>query len=124
MKINPYNLDPFTRAYAECALWASNDESTPSGGEPMDKNYSIENLSQDALKRMIEDCEKFKAENNLGRIDMGRAGHCFWLSRNGHGTGFFDEHTIPEEDGERLQDASHKFGEVNLFVENGVIDFI
>lgn len=28
--------DAFTSAYIECALWSTNDESTPQGGEPLE----------------------------------------------------------------------------------------
>ena len=35
-------LDDFTLAYIECALWASNDDSTPQGGDPLDSNYGID----------------------------------------------------------------------------------
>lgn len=90
-------LDTFTRAYIECALWSSNDESDESGGEPLDRNYSADDIAPDTLARMIRDCEAFQHQH-IGALigsEIGddRAGHCFWLNRNGHGSGFWDEYS-------------------------------
>jgi hypothetical protein len=125
MNIDPYNLDPFTRAYVECALWAELDQSDPNtGGQPLDENYNVKDISQEALKKMSEDCRKFLNEHQKDILDsslshddaLARAGHNFFLSRCSHGTGFFDEDTQPEEVRERLQDAAQAFGEVHLEV--------
>lgn len=115
-------LDTFTRAYMICALWSTNDESTPSGGVPLDDNYGLENISEETAAVMIADCEKFQAENkdDIDGRDS-QAGHDFWLTRNGHGAGFWEKSDWPEEPGRRMTDASKAFGEFNLYVENGVI---
>lgn len=89
------SLDSFTRAYIEAMLWSSNDESTPSGGEPLDSNYDINDLTPKCLDKCIEDCNKFQKENaellsNNG-CDDSKNGHNFWLNRNSHGSGFWDE---------------------------------
>lgn len=57
------SLDDFTRQYIETALWSSNDESTPSGGEPLDKNYGVDDVDDKSLYKMIADCEKFQVDN-------------------------------------------------------------
>ena len=125
------DVEVMLRAYIECALWSSNDESDDSGGDPLDKNYSAEDLAPETLAKMREDCEAFLTAN-LADIENGtakdseeytaieRAGHDFWLTRNGHGAGFWDG-DLPEELGERLTKAAKAFGEVNLYVENGKI---
>lgn len=56
-------LDPFTRAYVECALWSSLDQSTESGGYPLDKNHGPEDIAPETLARMAEDCRQFQADN-------------------------------------------------------------
>ncbi|MFX7784369.1 hypothetical protein ABTJ92_19280, partial [Acinetobacter baumannii] len=49
------------------------------------------------------------------------AGHDFWLNRNGHGSGFWDG-DWPGEMGDRLDEASKKYGTVDLIVgEDGLI---
>jgi hypothetical protein len=52
--------------------------------------------------------------------DSGQGGHDFWLTRNGHGAGFWDG-DWPEEVGKRLTEASKKYGEVYLYVQDGKI---
>jgi hypothetical protein len=120
--------ETFLDAYITCALWSSNDESTPSGGEPLDKNYSRKNLSKDALQVMTEDCHVFQrmALVLLSQTpeDYGeeRAGHDFWLTRNGHGAGFWDRDL--GETGKKLTELAHLFGEQNLIVDKGVIEVL
>ena len=56
----------------------------------------------------------------MGAAQLG--GHDFWLTRNGHGAGFWDRSDcLPEDAGERLTDAAEKYGEVDLTVDDGVI---
>lgn len=111
------NMDKFTRAYIECALWSTNDNSNDQGGDPLDKNYSIEDLAPETLKYMIADCSAFQTLfwEDLSDLDLEQAGHYFWLTRNRHGAGFWDG-DYAKEVGKRLTDASHKFGEVDLYV--------
>lgn len=114
------NLDQFTIGYIACALWSSNDNSNDQGGDPLDQNYSAADFSPEALGKIIADCKKFQEDNAeiLAKIsypkndstDLAHAGHDYWLSRNGHGAGFFDEGF------NELQDASEAFGECNIEV--------
>jgi hypothetical protein len=111
-------LDEFTRQYLITALWAENDESDDSGGRPLDDNYSLYDLSEEALKAAIEDCKKFQEENfDLIKVDLSKSGHNFWLSRNGHGAGFFDDEALyGDDEADILQEKSHEYGEVYLYV--------
>ena len=117
-------MDDFTQAYIEAALWSSHDESDESGGEPFDANYSAEDIAPDTLQEMIQDCAKFQADNaehiqdeNLLRQSKfsadGAAGHDFWLTRNGHGAGFWDV-DWEEPAATALDAASEAFGEYDL----------
>jgi hypothetical protein len=134
------SLDAFTRAYMECALWSSNDESTPEGGEPIGDNYDLEDIAPQAWQSMIVDCKRFQKEHakllklaysydktacddDGKRLRPGtdynssKAGHDFWLSRNGHGAGFFDRGL--GDTGEKLQSAcgwKTSFPEINLYI--------
>jgi len=84
-------LDTFTKAYIEAALWTSTDESTPEGGEPMDANYGITDLAPETLERIKADCASFQGQHlEDNHDDVAQAGHDFWLTRNGHGAGFWD----------------------------------
>lgn len=118
-------------AYIEAALWSSNDESTPQRGEPLDANYSIEDIDADTLEKMIDDCSRFQEENaaDLALYDHPQwttaelGGHDLWLTRNGHGAGFWDRtDCLPKDAGERLTAAAKKYGEVYLYLgDDGVI---
>ena len=127
-------LDDFADGYVTAALWSSNDESDERGGEPLDRNYSVEDIAPGSLAQMVEDCAKFQQENaedlaQYADLREGRggewssdelAGHDFWLSRNGHGTGFWDRGA--GDVGDRLADAARKAGEQDLYVgDDGVI---
>jgi hypothetical protein len=124
-------LDDFTLAYIEAALWSSNDDSTPQGGEPLDANYGIDDIDPDTLAEMIEDCRRFQEENaaDLARYDHPQwtaaelGGHDYWLTRNGHGCGFWDRNDcLPADAGERLTAASEKCGEYYLYVgDDGIV---
>lgn len=127
-------LDSFTRQYLETMLWSTTDESTPAGGEPLDRNYSVDDIAPAALAAAIADCERFQAEN-AGALEAagdwlgdegGRDGdatttaaHLFWLNRNGHGRGFWEGDS---EACESLAAACEAFGELYPVVgDDGLI---
>lgn len=118
-------LDKFTMAYIEAALWSSNDESDEQGGEPLDKNYGVEDIAPETMEKIVADCTKFQAdnaeyltdENCLTRLDADeQGGHDFWLTRNGHGCGFWETSDWKKDAGIHLTSASKKFGECHLYV--------
>jgi len=115
-------MDPFTIAYIEAALWSSTDESDEQGGEPLDANYGLNDIAPETLASILNDCEAFQqdhAEDIGGELE--RAGHDFWLTRNGHGAGFWDG-DWDEGIGLRLTDASDVYGSVDLYVgDDGLI---
>lgn len=119
-RIGRPKLDEFTRSYAACALWSSNDNSDPeTGGEPMDRNYDIDDIEDETLWDMVDDCANFR-QQHAGLLEQSglsddRAGFCFWLSRCGHGSGFFDEGTEVDDE---LQEAAEVFGNVDLEVSD------
>jgi hypothetical protein len=90
-------LDDFSRfveAYADCALWCLKDEND----EPCDLN-NLSDLSPELKDQILNDCWGFWLESwslicrqhCRTRLDPAeQAGHDFWLTRNGHGAGFWD----------------------------------
>ena len=117
--------DAFTRQYMETALWSSTDESDDRGGVPLDKNYSISDISAKTRKDMIADCKQFQKVAAKAGIELDgpketQAGHDFWLTRNRHGAGFMDGHWYMPIAG-FLTDLSHSFGRVDLYVSRGKI---
>ncbi len=110
------DADEFFNSYVDTALWSSTDESDDQGGDPLDANYDRGDITKAALKRMRKDTDAFvRAHGSMIEGKEGRAGHDFWLTRNRHGAGFWDG-DWPEPDATILTDASHAFGEQNLYV--------
>ncbi len=116
-------MNVFTEAYITCALWATNDDN----GEPLDAYYDIRDIDPDTLRVMEDDCQKFQRENaediatwEGDYTSEEKAGHDFWLTREGHGAGFWDG-DWPEESGKRLTEASERFGEFGLYLAGETI---
>ncbi len=109
-------LSHFFSAYLECALWSTHDESTPDGGEPMDSNYGVEDIDETCMENMIRECGEFIDANraDLDSLSAAQAGHDFWLTRNGHGAGFWDRGL--GEVGKRLSKACEPYGSCDLYV--------
>ena len=112
-------LDKMLNSYIETALWSSIDDND----QPFDDNYSPDDLAPETITQMRSDCEDFLQANatDIDNLDIERVGHDFWLTRNRHGAGFWDGDYV-EPIGQRLTDASHVYGEVNLYVgDDGLI---
>ena len=112
------NVKAITLYYSACALW-----STPADDDD-DVEYCDEldaELSDETLAEMEKDCQKF-CENNKSDLqlfaeqgyDEAAVGHDFWLTRNGHGAGFWDRDL--GELGERLTKSAEGFGTSDLFL--------
>lgn len=108
----------FFTSYCEALLFTSTD----SDGEDLSREFTIDDLLKcseiDALRK---DCLDFQHQNRalltLAYTDeiytSSQAGHDFLLTQNGHGAGFFDRGH--HEVGERLTEAAHAFGTVELY---------
>ncbi len=120
------DLADFTRAYLTCALWAS----TPLGEPDSEADASLESLGYEVEDCCAEtksqarsDCEAFARDqyallqqafrNGYG---WGKAGHDFFLSRNGHGAGFFDRGREPQWNA--LQRAAKAWASTEQVTEN------
>jgi hypothetical protein len=110
-------LDAFTRAYLECALWSS----TGDDDQPLDDDHSTDDIAPEALQSAIDDCRSFQADNadDLDGLDAEKSGHDFWLTRNGHGAGFWDRGLGAL--GDRLSKASKFYGSCDLYVVDGKV---
>ena len=113
----PREFRAFHFGYVECALWSSSDED----GEPLD-GLGL-SLSDEAEAKLLADCaDFFNANRDLytaaGWPDV-QAGHDFWLTRNGHGAGFWDRGL---RDGDALSDIAHAYGTCDLYIgDDGMV---
>jgi hypothetical protein len=116
-------LEKFFDGYIECALWSSVD----GDGDPMEDNYDRNAIDPDTFKKMYEECENFYKENLEVLMSFCNelnknietaweyAGHDFWLTRNGHGAGYFDR-GVSDEVSEVLTKASKAAGTSDLYI--------
>ncbi len=94
---------------------------------PADDNYSAQDISLELWESIKADCARFQTEQAEWITDGHnlkstreystdeRAGHDFWLTRAGHGCGFWDG-DWSEPAATKLTEASKAFGEVGLYV--------
>lgn len=109
----------FISAYIECLLWAETD----AHGEPLDAHYNIYSLSAESHSRIMRDCHCFLLVASTSGIDLSgleaQTGHDFWLTRNSHGSGFWDRPEIYGEENARiLSIMSHCFGNCDPYISD------
>ena len=124
-------FEEFLAGYEEAALWSSIDTIKNDEGEEetvhLDDGYE---LHEETKTKFREDCKDFCdfAEPKLRRaIDCNgykavEAGHDFWLTRTGHGAGYWDRRQLPRELRDQLSDAARQAGNRELYIgDDGLI---
>jgi hypothetical protein len=109
-KGNTMKITKLVGQYLETAIWASTDED----GEPLDSRFVVDDFADEAVKQAEKDCLDFMAANDVGDLDDDDVGHNFWLTRNGHGAGFWDRGLGAL--GDRLTKASEAYGSCDVYV--------
>jgi hypothetical protein len=123
-------VDEILRGYIECALWSTNaDHLDPEGtgaAGALQEHFSPSDIAPEALASMRADCADFYRAN-VADLDeyaerMDRrpqwtgyemSGHDLWLTRNGHGVGFWDRDLGAL--GDRLSDMARPMGESYIY---------
>lgn len=110
-------MDPVLYQYLRTALWSSTDED----GEELHNKYGVDDFAPEAVAQAQRDIRKF--QHAAGRLldgqDMTSVAHDLWLTRNHHGSGFWDgDYDTPDQPdlGEKLTKIAHAMGEVNPYV--------
>lgn len=100
-------FEAFFVQYIETLLWSECDDD----GTPLDENYDASDLSDLARESMRKDCLDFVESNeHLFNGEYEQAGHDFALTRNRHGTGFWDRDPSMYADQTALTDAADDYG--------------
>lgn len=113
MKTQLSDLDPFLRGYVIAALFTT-DPNGPGGCEYSTSGRPEElfpRIPEEFLTQAREDCADFQtAQADLLKQagDEEQNGTDFWLTRNGHGAGFWDR---GYDVGRELSDACKPYGE-------------
>lgn len=123
--------DGFTRSYIDTALQLmSDDPDLPDGFVP-----DVEKLSTAGMQRMLADCAEFQrlhgdviSEAVHPRKKRGEwspealAGMDFWLTRCGHGVGFWEDDRWVEPHASAMDKTSENFGNQDLVLgDDGLI---
>jgi len=116
--------DAFFDAFIECALWSSTEcDEDGNMGSSLDEYYSADDIAPETVAALRKDCEDFWEANyallQRTEADDEQNGHDFWLTRNGHGAGFWDRGY--GEVGEELSKAAKVYGSVDLVVCDGKV---
>jgi len=105
----PYkDLDRFYETYVDSACWAEcPDSRTNSSTENL-----REELGKDTLKKMREDCARFlqRFGRMIGPHRIEKAACDFWLSRQGHGSGFWSRTEVWGILTDKLDEGARGFG--------------
>jgi hypothetical protein len=98
--------------YLEVALWSSLDFN----GKPLDKRYGLKDIDKSVSIQAKKDLNRFYSKAKHLIEDGNYEGNWvqdFWLSRNGHGAGFFDD---SGENGDMLQKIAEGFPHIDLYI--------
>ena len=115
----------FVDSFVECIIWTDEDSikegMSDNGEDPDTLELTRENFQAASLEEIISECRDFVVANwgdlqeysKTGRT-ADFAGHDFCLSRNGHGTGFWDRGV--GDLGDRLHEAAKVYGSASLYL--------
>lgn len=111
-------------AYIKCALWSSYDTLTDDDGDEYQESLDYYELAEGVRDELAKDLLAFVTDPAVSRdlegLSDSQIGHDFWLTRNGHGAGFWDRGL--GQRGDRLTKATKPYGEVNLYVgDDGLV---
>ena len=133
-------LDRFRKAYIGIALedFEAYLRDDPERGTPPDSGLYADDLDDDTYDEIAAECAVFwnrnrayilgcgvnnNYDNNGGRWSIEeRAAHDFYLTRNGHGAGFWDRPELWGYHKDRLTQDSEWFGPTNFEIgDDGIV---
>ena len=127
-------------SYLECAIWTEEERLKEEKEENLsvygkdselrdmipEIDLNIHNFSDNSKIKAYQDIKKFLeyAGDSVDGISEEQLGHDIWLSRNGHGSGFFDR-GYDKEIETKLMDSARKMGGCDLYLgDDGVLYFM
>ena len=119
-----YALDEFARGYVEAMFFTNGD--CGDEREWLLNDLGVEKLTKLSVETIKLECDAFLASMVNGRTirewldacddySLEQAGHDFWFSRQGHGTGYWDREQLDSDTRDVLESLcgwSKKFSEV------------
>lgn len=118
-------LETFLASYIQTAFWSTTD----GDDEPLEDSYSRDDIHENTVKKMAVECSAFWSRvdeypelvDYLNRHhEIETIAHDFWLTRCGHGAGFWDGDYGGY--GDQLTAIATSFGNIDLYVgDDGLI---
>ena len=114
-------LERMTRAYLEAALWTETDDDD----NPLDGTYTlgdfapgVREAAEAAVKQFLGDPRTLTVTGHPEfDFPAESLGHDLWLTRNGHGAGFWDREELkPHGWGDTLTKVASDMGEKYIYV--------
>lgn len=117
-------LDVMSQHYLICALWADSEE----GSRPRVTKQAREKAIADcrifcemAGPELLREVQRRKVDGYGAHPDCGEdhpefaaMGHDLWLTRNGHGAGFWDRKALEADElGDKLSEIARSMGSAN-----------
>lgn len=138
MNITEQQIQSFIEGYLTAALWSSTDTMPANEAEDMAEhtvNLDDFEWAEGEAEKLHADCRDFIAANAVdlwaypdhytpaSGYDVWECmGHDFWLTRNGHGAGFWDRGL--GDIGDRLTAASKVYGGVDLYLGDDELVYV
>jgi len=121
------DLNKILKGYITCALWTDEEELKTQNAQI---DVDIENVDYNSLIASYNDIKKFIELAGSDNINyaieangLERLGHDIWLTRNGHGAGFFD-HNYDEDVEKKLIESGKSLGSKHIYInDENKIDF-
>lgn len=124
------DIQKFLSGYIKAALWSTTGNYDEEGNEWYLLDDEFDSVSEKCKNAMLSDCEDFVTANSelleefkkeTGADDW-RLGLLFWLDREGHGSGFWDEKSNCAS-GDSLSDACQPYGSFPLYgdFDDGIV---
>lgn len=108
------DFDRLFDKYVECMMHETDEDMVP-----LNRNFTVTDISAECLGKMKRDCEKFyrvvRRKFDLLGKEWGDAGMDFWLTRNRDGAGFWDGDWA-EPFASYATNLAHRFGECSVYV--------
>ena len=133
-------MNPSLKELVVTLLCTESDESTPSGGELLDKNYGAEDFDPESLAKLQKQFQAFilKAETAIKKatgsetfsiddfyIGSGRSAfqveHDYIMTINGYGCGFWEKSDWEPKIGGILTEIARQDKEIHAYAENGKV---
>ena len=112
VNLGELNIDEILNSYLETALWAEESEENDLKDKTIydvDKESVVN--SKIEIYNFIKKAQQ-EAPDELSAYDSKALGHNLWLSRNGHGAGFFDDNN------DKLQNLARSIKPVDIYLGN------